>query len=119
MDESPQDMADFVEYVNGPADSPWGKRRAADGHDRAVSPEIPELGNEEAVNEDYWRRFKPLAEAIWAKDPANRPGRGRFPLQSAYRGPIPLLAGAPNIRTLAAHNKILDLAARAWPGGMV
>ena len=28
MDESPQDMADFVEYMNGPADSPWGKRRS-------------------------------------------------------------------------------------------
>ena len=25
-------MADFIEYVNGPADSPWGLRRAADGH---------------------------------------------------------------------------------------
>jgi alpha-L-arabinofuranosidase len=30
--ESAQDMADFVEYVNGPADSEWGKQRAADGH---------------------------------------------------------------------------------------
>ena len=25
--ESPQDMADFIEYVNGPADSPWGRKR--------------------------------------------------------------------------------------------
>ena len=24
MGESPADMADFVEYVNGPADSTWG-----------------------------------------------------------------------------------------------
>ena len=24
MGETPQDMADFIEYVNGPADSPWG-----------------------------------------------------------------------------------------------
>src|SRR2546430_6388310 len=29
MDESPRDMADFVEYVNGPAETEWGKRRAA------------------------------------------------------------------------------------------
>ena len=27
MDETPQDMADFVEYANGPADSEWGRRR--------------------------------------------------------------------------------------------
>ena len=31
MDETPQDMADFVEYINGPADSEWGRRRVADG----------------------------------------------------------------------------------------
>ncbi|HTU25652.1 MAG TPA: family 16 glycoside hydrolase, partial [Pirellulales bacterium] len=28
MDETPQDMADFVDYMNAPADSPWGQRRA-------------------------------------------------------------------------------------------
>ena len=32
MDETPQDMVDFVEYVNGPADSPWGRKRVAAGH---------------------------------------------------------------------------------------
>ena len=26
MDETPQDMSDFVEYVNGPVDSKWGRR---------------------------------------------------------------------------------------------
>jgi alpha-L-arabinofuranosidase len=32
MDETPQDLADFVEYANGPAGSEWGRRRARDGH---------------------------------------------------------------------------------------
>ncbi|HEX5269685.1 MAG TPA: family 16 glycoside hydrolase, partial [Gemmataceae bacterium] len=32
MGESPGDMADFIEYVNGAADSAWGRKRAADGH---------------------------------------------------------------------------------------
>ncbi|MCX7221280.1 MAG: L-serine ammonia-lyase, partial [Burkholderiales bacterium] len=32
MGETPQDMADFIEYVNGPAKSAWGRQRAADGH---------------------------------------------------------------------------------------
>jgi hypothetical protein len=32
VDETPQDLADFVEYANGPASSMWGRRRAQDGH---------------------------------------------------------------------------------------
>ena len=31
MEETPQDMADFVEYANGSADTTWGKRRVEDG----------------------------------------------------------------------------------------
>ncbi len=30
--ETAPDMADFIEYANGPGASPWGRRRAADGH---------------------------------------------------------------------------------------
>src|SRR5262249_24697181 len=69
IDESPQDMADFVEYVNGPAGSEWGRRRAADGHARPYALRHIELGNEERVDEAYFAKFKSLAEAIWAKDP--------------------------------------------------
>ena len=32
MGETPQDMADFIEYAKGPADSEWGRKRVADGH---------------------------------------------------------------------------------------
>ena len=32
MDETSQDISDFVEYVNGSADTKWGARRVADGH---------------------------------------------------------------------------------------
>jgi hypothetical protein len=69
MDEKPEDMADFVEYLNGPADSAWGRRRVADGHPAPYRLTHMELGNEESVDENYYRRFKPMAEAIWAKDP--------------------------------------------------
>lgn len=108
MDETPQDLADLVEYANGPADSTWGRRRTADGHPAPYRLKYLELGNEEAVDEAYWRRFRPMAEAIWAKDPQIILIVGDF----EYRQPIAdpdHFEGAPRIKTLAAHKKILDL----------
>ena len=69
MGETPQDMADFIEYAKGPAASPWGRRRAADGHPQPYRLPYIELGNEERVDEHYAARFEALARAIWAKDP--------------------------------------------------
>ena len=109
MDETPSDMADFMEYVNGPAKSEWGRRRAADGHPAPYGLKYIELGNEEAVNEDYWKKFKPLAEAIWAKDPGIILVVGDFAYDKVIKDPYDF-SGAPNIKTLAAHKKILDLA---------
>ena len=60
---TPADLADFLRYANGPADSEWGRRRAEDGHPEPYRLKYVELGNEEAVDEAYWRKFKPLAEA--------------------------------------------------------
>ena len=109
MDEAPLDLADFVEYANGPADSPWGHRRAEGGHPAPYGLKYIELGNEEAVDESYWRKFKPLAEAIWAKDAHVVLVVGDF----EYKRPITdpdRVEGAPRIKSLAAHKKILDLA---------
>jgi len=69
IDETPQDMADFVEYANGPADSPWGKRRAEDGHPEPYNLMHIEIGNEERFDEHYCERFETLGAAIWSKDP--------------------------------------------------
>ena len=109
MDESPSDMADFIEYANGTAKSDWGRRRAADGHPAPYGLKYIELGNEEAVNEDYWKKFQPMAEAIWAKDPGIILVVGDFAYGKAIQDPYNF-SGAPNIETLAAHKKILDLA---------
>lgn len=109
MDETPQDIADFIEYVNGPADSTWGKKRAEDGHPKPFKLKFLEMGNEEAINETYWQKFKPLAEAIWAKDFDITLVVGDF----IYRWPIvdPYKTDSnPLIRTLSEHKKILDLA---------
>ena len=110
MDETPGDMADFVEYVNGPADSKWGRRRAEDGHPKTFKLKYLELGNEEAVNETYWKKFKPLMEAIWAKDPAITPVVGDFAYGQHIADPYHF-GGAPRITSLAAHKQILDFAA--------
>jgi hypothetical protein len=109
MDETPQDMADFVEYVNGPVSSPWGRKRAADGHPEPYRLRHLELGNEEAVDEQYWKRFKPLAEAMWAKDPNLILVVGDFAYNDRIDDPSHF-SGAPRIKSLEAHQKILKLA---------
>ena len=109
IDESPQDMADFIEYVNGPADSQWGAKRSADGHPAPYRLKYLELGNEEAVDEIYRAKFEKLAEAIWQKDTTVTPVIGDF----EYRQPIadPMnFKGAPRIKSLAPHQKILQFA---------
>ncbi len=109
MGESPQDMADFMEYVNGPAGSAWGQKRVADGFPEPFHIKVIELGNEEHVNEDYWRKFKPMAEAVWAKDPDVTLVVGDFVYTKAITDPYNMDA-SPVINTLAPHKKILDLA---------
>jgi alpha-L-arabinofuranosidase len=109
MDEAPRDLADFVEYANGPAGSEWGRRRARDGHPAPYGLRFIELGNEEAVDETYWSKFRPLAEAIWLKDPQVTLIVGDFEYKSPLTDPF-RVEGAPRIRSLAAHKKILDLA---------
>jgi alpha-L-arabinofuranosidase len=67
--ESATDMADFVDYVNGPSDSDWGRRRAAAGHPDPYRLKYLELGNEQHVDQEYYERFVLLADAIWTRDP--------------------------------------------------
>ncbi len=110
MGESPEDMADFVEYVNGPANSPWGRRRAADGHPEPYHLRHLQLGNEERVDDAYLAKFKALAEAIWAKDPRITIVVGDFLYGQPIRDPFNFAGAASGITTLDAHRKILQLA---------
>jgi hypothetical protein len=109
MGESPEDMADFIEYVNGPPDSPWGQRRVRDGHPQPYRLRHLELGNEEAVNDDYWRKFQPMAEAIWARDPNITLVVGDFAYNQVITDPM-RFSGGVAASSLAAHRKILELA---------
>ena len=109
MGESPADMADFVEYVNGPATSPWGRKRANDGHPAPYGLKQIELGNEERVDAAYWAKFQPMAEAIWAKDPAIIPVVGDFVFKQVITNPDQI-EGSEGADSLAVHRQILELA---------
>jgi Domain of Unknown Function (DUF1080)/Alpha-L-arabinofuranosidase C-terminal domain len=112
IDETPKDMADFVAYVNGPADSPWGKKRVADGHAAPYRLKYLELGNEERVDEKYWERFRAIAEAVWAVDPDIILVVGDFAYSQPLSDPERVKGAASGITSLAAHRKILELARR-------
>jgi len=108
MDETPRDMADFIQYATGRASGEWGRQRAADGHRAPFRLKYIELGNEESVDENYWRKFKPMAEAIWAQDSEIILVVGDFFYNQVIKDPFNFSGGA--VKTLAAHKKILDLA---------
>lgn len=78
IEETPEDMADMIEYLNGPVTSEWGKIRAQNGHPEPYHVEYIGIGNEEVLfNGDradeydhYIERFNLLHAAIKSKDPS-------------------------------------------------
>lgn len=109
INETPQDMSDFMDYLRAPVTNPWGARRAADGHPAPYVINQIELGNEEAVNDTYWQKFQALAPIIWQKDPAMRIVVGDFSYADVITNPFNF-TGAPLITSLEAQQKILALA---------
>ena len=76
--ESPSDVADLVEYLNGDTTTGWGRRRADDGHPQPYCLRYLQIGNEELhtsgdgrriIRPDYPDRFRALADAVYARDP--------------------------------------------------
>ncbi|MDR1887745.1 MAG: DUF1080 domain-containing protein [Prevotellaceae bacterium] len=76
IEESPEDAADMIEYLNGSVTSEWGKKRAENGHPEPYNVKYIGIGNEEVLfNGDradeydhYIERFKLLHDAIKGKD---------------------------------------------------
>ena len=108
--ETPSDMADFIEYANGPAESKWGRRRIADGHAAAYRLKYLEIGNEERVDDAYYAKFAAMAAAIWAKDANVILVVGDFLYSRTISDPLHFSGAASGITSLAAHRKILQLA---------
>jgi alpha-L-arabinofuranosidase len=77
IEETAQDAADMVEYLNGDISTFWGAKRAENGHSEPYNVKYIEIGNEEVLfNGDvtaeythYIERFLDLYEAMKAKDP--------------------------------------------------
>jgi len=113
MDESPRDIADFVEYVKGDANTKWGRKRIEAGHPEPYNLKYIELGNEETINARYWKRFKALAEAIWDKSSDITVIVGDW---AAFPIDDPFNLNWPHLKSMEYYKKILDLAkARGRP----
>lgn len=110
MGETPQDMADFIEYAKGSSDTTWGRRRAADGHPQPYRLPYLELGNEERVDVQYAATFETLAKAIWAKDPNIILIVGDFVYGEPIKDPYNFRGAAAGITSLAGQKRILELA---------
>ncbi|WP_460672470.1 family 16 glycoside hydrolase [Larkinella ripae] len=76
--ETPEDLADMVEYLNGDATTKWGSQRARNGHPKPYGVKYIEIGNEEVLfnrnsrngYEEYVNRYKILHRAMKQKDPS-------------------------------------------------
>jgi alpha-L-arabinofuranosidase len=109
IDESPSDIADLMDYLYGPASTKWGAQRVADGHPQPYTAKRFELGNENAVDDTYWKKFNALADVIWSRDPSIRLVVGDFTYSDVITDPFHFTGGG-KVNTLAAHQKILNLA---------
>ncbi len=81
-----QDALDEIEYVTGSVQTPWGARRAQDGHPAPFALHYVEIGNEDWFDKSgsYDGRFAQFADAIKAKYPhlqtiATMPVKSRVP----------------------------------------
>jgi alpha-L-arabinofuranosidase len=69
MDETYEDIRDFVEYVNGPVSSKWGALRAQHGHPAPFNLKYIQVDNERRISRGYVECMKKFALAAWEIDP--------------------------------------------------
>lgn len=69
MDETTEDIRDFVEYVNGPVTSKWGALRAEHGHPEPYNLKYIQVDNERPMTTGYVECMKKFALAAWEVDP--------------------------------------------------
>jgi len=69
MDETAEDIRDFVEYVNGPVTSTWGALRAKHGHPQPYNLKYIQVDNERGISNSYIACMKKFALAAWKVDP--------------------------------------------------
>lgn len=105
--ETPQDMADFVDYLKGSTSTTWGAQRAADGHPAPYAFGQIEFGNEEKVDSGYAARFNDAANAIWAKDPSIIVTVADVGYTNVITDPDRVTGSASGLGSLSAYQSIL------------
>jgi alpha-L-arabinofuranosidase len=108
--QTPQSIADFINYLRGPVSNPWGAKRAADGHPQPYTINTIELGNEETVNATYAQQFESLAAVIWKMDPQMRIIVGDFCYNNVITDPNHVTGACSGITNLNAQQQILAFA---------
>lgn len=69
INETYEDIRDFVEYVNGDTSTKWGALRAAHGHPTPYKLKHIQVHNEQSISRGYVEGMKKFAEAAWEVDP--------------------------------------------------
>ncbi|MGH9902980.1 MAG: alpha-L-arabinofuranosidase C-terminal domain-containing protein, partial [Pyrinomonadaceae bacterium] len=68
LDHYIQDALDLIDFANAPADTPWGRRRAAMGHPAPFNLKMIGIGNEQ-WGPQYIERYKVFARVLKEKYP--------------------------------------------------
>lgn len=110
MHESVEDIADFIHYAKDPADTAWGKKRAADGHPEPYRLPYMQLGNEERVDDSYATKFEAMADAIWALDKNVTLIVGDFVYMDPITDPSNVTHAASGVTNLDGQKKVLQTA---------
>lgn len=64
-----QEVLDLIEWVNGPAGSAWGAKRAAAGHPEPFNLTYIGIGNEDKITPEFEQRFKMIFDAVRTRHP--------------------------------------------------
>jgi alpha-L-arabinofuranosidase len=100
-----QSAADLVEYCNGGADTPWGARRAANGHPAPYHVKYWQVGNEIGGDgADYLAQFGDFVRLMRRADSAAQ-------LMTSFPSQRLLDRFGPDIFCLCPHHYTTDLAA--------
>ena len=69
INETYEDIRDFVEYVNGDVNTKWGALRAKHGHPAPFNLKHIQVHNEQHITKGYVEGMKKFASAAWEIDP--------------------------------------------------
>ena len=102
--DGPQSAADLVEYCNGGAGTPWGAKRAANGHPAPYRVKYWQIGNEiSGDNANYLGQFGTFAELMKHSDPG-------VELLTSYPTQQLLERAGKEISFICPHHYTADLA---------